>query len=248
MKINPNQTPKGVVIVEIREITQRNSDNVRCIEIETPKTSIGIVALKTVYFSDDFGDSRYFAENLPDFIKGRFLEIGCGTGIITIAAVLAHSDYFNMNTDKYVAIDINQQAVKCTRKNAIINNIEDKVDVRYGDVFQPLKEVERFDCIFWNHPFHKGQKNENIVQRACFDPLFQGFEEYVKNGHKFLNKNGRLLLGSGNFADLDDMRKIVSEHCCEMNLLHWIHRPFEATAGKFKTFNIYEIRKITKKR
>jgi release factor glutamine methyltransferase len=243
MKIDPNKTPKGISLDEIREMTRRDSDRVRFSSVKSRHHTIHIVALPTVYLSDDFGDSRYFAEKIPEFVTGRFLEIGAGTGIVTIAAILENSEYFSRSSEKYVAIDINPQSVKNTRINAMINGLEDRIDVRQGDVFEPLEESERFDCIFWDHPFHKGNADEDIAQRACFDPLFQGLEKYVKDGHRFLNKDGKLLLGSGNFADLDDMRKIMDKHGCEMNLIHYIHRPFKARSGELNTYNIYEIRK-----
>lgn len=98
-----------------------------------------------------------------------------------------------------------------------------------------------FDCIFWNHPFHKGNNFENIVERASFDPLYEGLESYIRDGHSFLKRNGKLLLGSGNFADLDEVRRIMQKYGCEMVLKHYLHRPFRAKLGHLKTFNLYEI-------
>jgi SAM-dependent methyltransferase len=241
MNINPNVTPSNVSIDEIREITLRNVEEIRYNIVKSVNHEVHTIALRKVYFSDDFGDSRYFARKLPEFVHGRFLEIGCGTGVVLIAVVLESSP--NSDNHRHVAIDINPFAVMCTKINAQINEVDDKLDIRRGDVFSSLKDGEKFDCIFWNHPFHKGYPEEDIVMRACFDPLFSGFREYVKNGFNYLYQNGRLLLGSGNFADLDDMREILSEYECEMILLDYIHRPFEVTSGELKTFNIYEIRK-----
>lgn len=243
MKINPNITPKGISLNEIREITLHKSDQVSFFQVESNSHVIHIVKLPTVYFSDEFGDSRYFSKKIPEFANGRFLEIGSGTGVVIIAVVLESSDNFAKHSDRYVAIDINPQAAKNTKINAVINGVEDRIDVRHGDVFQTLREYECFDCIFWNHPFHKGNENEDIIEMACFDPLFRGFEKYVRDGHKFLNKGGKMLLGSSNFADLDDMKKIIRKHECEMDLLHYVHWPFGASSGELKTFNIYEIRK-----
>lgn len=243
MKINPNTTPQGISLEEIREITRRDSDRVRFFKIKSRHHVIPILALPTVYFSDEFGDSRYFAEKIPEFVNSRFLEIGAGTGVVTIAVALDNSEYFSRNSEKYMAIDINSQSVRNTRINAMINEVEDRIDVRQGDVFEPLDVTERFDYIFWDHPFHRGNADEDIVQRASFDPLYQGLEKYVKDGHRFLNKGGKLLLGSGNFADLDDMREVMGKHGCEMNLIHYIHRPVKARSGELNTYNIYEIMK-----
>lgn len=244
MKIDPNITP-DISLDEIREMAKRNSDEVRFFKIDWRGHRIPIVALPTVYFSKDFGDSRYFAEKVPGFVNGRFLEIGTGTGIVAIATALSSPKYltgYGGYDARYIAIDINPEAVRNTRINAMINNIW--IDVRQGDVFEPLSCVEdKFDCIFWAHPFHKGNADEDIALRACFDPLFQGLKKYVKDGHGFLKKGGKLLLGSGNFADLNEIRKIVEKHKCEMSLLHYVHRPFKGKCGELNTYNIYEIRK-----
>ncbi|MBN2415428.1 methyltransferase [bacterium] len=241
IKLEPNTTPPHVSMAEIREMTIRHSDEVRFNVIETNNHKVHIVALKTVYFSDDFGDSRYFAKKIPEFIKGRFLEIGCGTGVVAIAATLENIEYFNDHTSQFIAVDINHDAVKSSIINSLINACEGKIEFRVSDVFSSIKQDERFDCIFWNHPFHRGNKNEDIIMRACFDPDFKGFEEYVRDGFNYLNKNGKLLLGSGNFADLEDMRDILNTYKCELVLMDYIHRPFEVTSGQLKTFNIYEV-------
>jgi len=241
MNINPNITPANVSMDEIREITLRNVEEVRYNIVKLANHEVHTIALKKVYFSDDFGDSRYFARKLPEFVHGRLLEIGCGTGVVLIAVAL--EDFTRCN-QIHVGIDVNPHSVKCAKINSLINDVDDRLDIRLGDVFSSIKQGEKFDCIFWNHPFHKGNPEEDIVMRACFDPLFSGFREYVKNGFNYLNENGSLLLGSGNFADLEDMREILSEYKCEMILLDYIHRPFEVTSGELKTFNIYEIRKV----
>ncbi|MDO8524329.1 MAG: methyltransferase domain-containing protein [bacterium] len=245
MEVNPNITPKGISLEEIREIAKRNSDEVRLFKIDCRGHKIPIVALPGVYFSENFGDSQYFAEKVPDFVNGRFLEIGAGTGIVVIATALKNGEYFIKNLGgPYVAIDINPQAVKNAIINAMINDVGDAIDVIEGDVFDPLSCVEdKFDRIFWAHPFHRGSTYEDIFQRACFDPLFQGLKKYVKDGYRLLNKGGKLLLGSGNFADLDEMRKIMNKYGCAMNLLDYIHRPFNGKCGELNTYNIYEIRR-----
>jgi len=241
--VNPNLTPARISLDEIGEIAQRGSEQTRFFSIESGGHTIPIVALPTVYFSEEFGDTQYYIEEIPKLVSGRFLEIGVGTGIVTIAVALENSEYFSRSLEKYVAVDINPQALKSARINIMINGLEDAIDVRYGDIFEALRQGEMFDDMFWAHPFHKGKGNENITQRAFLDPSFQGLEKYVEDGHKFLNKGGKQFLGSGNFADLDDMGEIMAKHGCDMHLIHYVHLPFKGRSGVLNTYNIYEIRK-----
>lgn len=245
--INPNKTPSGISLDEIRAITRRDSDHIRYVEIRSKKHLIPIIALPTVYLSDEFGDTRYFAEIITDYVTHRFLEIGSGTGVLTIAAALESKEFLVSTSTRYWAVDSNPQAVLNTKLNAVLNEVENLIEVREGDVFQALEIGEKFDCIFWNHPFHRGAQYEDIVQRACFDPMFKGFEQYVQCGHDYLNPGGRLLLGSGNFADLDEMSGILDKHGCQMNLLCYSHKPCKVASGYLGTVNLYEITKTKPK-
>lgn len=240
MKINPNVTPKGISLTEINEIAKHNEEKVRYFKMESGGHEIHIIAVPHVYLSDDFGDSQYFAEEVPNFIKGRLLEIGTGTGIVAIAYACRKGEYFGRE-EKHVVTDINVLAIRNIKINILINGVDRSIEIRLGDVFEPLGEGEKFDTIFWAHPFHKGSEGGDMPMRACFDPLFRGLEEYVQDGHQFLNKGGKLLLGSGNFADLGDMKEIMDRHRCEMRLIHFIHRPIKVRSGRFNTYNIYEI-------
>jgi hypothetical protein len=241
---DPNETPRGIDLAEIRAIARRGAAEARHLVVRTSRCDIAVLALPTVHFSDEFGDSRYFAARVPRYVRGRFLEIGAGTGVVSVAVAVQQINGTGSSRDTNVATDINLAAVRNVELNAVINGVEDKIQVRRGHVFRCLHRGEKFDCIFWNHPFHRGRKTESMVQRACFDPHYGGLNDYVRDGHKFLRKGGKLLLGSGNFADLDEMRRIMAKHGCRMDLLHYIHRPFNVTHGELKTFNIYEIRKV----
>lgn len=247
--INPNKTPSGIDLEEIRRIIECTSNHERHYRIGLGDDLLNIVALPSVYLSNGFGktlgDTGFFTQAIPILVKDRsFLEIGCGTGIVSIAAAMYNEEYFKQNGKSYVAIDINPVAVRNTKINVLMNNLEDKIDVRQGDVYSALKEGEKFDIIFWNHPFHKGNSEETFIQRTGFDPLFQGLTRYATEGHSHLNPAGKLLLGTGNFADLDDMRRIMKDASLEMHLVTWTHKPMDMTPIGFNnTYNIYEIRK-----
>lgn len=78
----------------------------------------------------------------------RALDMGTGSGIGALALAAAG---FSV-----VAVDVNPEAVRCARINALMNHLEDRIDVREGDLFEPVEE-ERFDVIAFNPPFFDGQ-------------------------------------------------------------------------------------------
>jgi release factor glutamine methyltransferase len=75
------------------------------------------------------------------------LDLGTGSGICAVAAA-AHAAHV-------VAIDIEPEAVRCARINAALNGVEDRVDVRLGDLFEPVRD-ERFDLVLFNPPYIRG--------------------------------------------------------------------------------------------
>lgn len=57
----------------------------------------------------------------------RVLDIGCGSGILSIAAVLLGAEYA-------VGVDIDAQSVKVAKENADINGVTDKTEYIVGDL------------------------------------------------------------------------------------------------------------------
>jgi release factor glutamine methyltransferase len=72
------------------------------------------------------------------------LDMGTGSGVCAVFAA--------RYAQRVVAVDINPAAVRCTVINALLNDLEHKIDVRHGDLFAPL-HGERFDLVLFNPPF-----------------------------------------------------------------------------------------------
>jgi HemK-related putative methylase len=87
----------------------------------------------------------------PDATAARALDMGTGSGIGAVALARAgHS---------VVAVDVNPEAVRCARINALLNTFEDRIDIRAGNLFEPVGD-ERFDVIAFNPPFFEGTPSD----------------------------------------------------------------------------------------
>jgi release factor glutamine methyltransferase len=75
------------------------------------------------------------------------LDMGTGSGVCAVLAA--------RYARRVLAIDINVAAVRCAGINARLNGVEDRVEVRHGDLFAPAAN-ERFDLILFNPPFLRG--------------------------------------------------------------------------------------------
>ncbi|HEY8520461.1 MAG TPA: HemK2/MTQ2 family protein methyltransferase [Gammaproteobacteria bacterium] len=75
------------------------------------------------------------------------LDLGTGSGICALAAARW--------ARRVVAVDINPAAVRCAGANALLNGLEQRIDLRHGDLFEPVAG-ERFDLVLFNPPFLQG--------------------------------------------------------------------------------------------
>jgi len=84
--------------------------------------------------------------------QAEVLDLGTGSGVGAVFAALC--------ARRVVAVDINPAAVRCAALNARLNQLEDKIDVREGDLFAPVAG-ERFDLVLFNPPFLRGTPRDD---------------------------------------------------------------------------------------
>jgi release factor glutamine methyltransferase len=98
----------------------------------------------------------------------RVLDLGTGSGV---GAVFAARRGFHV-----VAVDVNPEAVRCARINALLHHLEDRFDVRQGDLFAPVAG-NRFDLLLFNPPFFRGEpagdldrawRGTDVLERFAF--------------------------------------------------------------------------------
>jgi release factor glutamine methyltransferase len=77
----------------------------------------------------------------------RVLDLGTGSGVGAVAAARAGC--------AVVAVDINPAAVRCTRINVLLNDVEARVSIQQGDLFAPVIG-DRFDLVLFNPPYYRG--------------------------------------------------------------------------------------------
>jgi release factor glutamine methyltransferase len=83
---------------------------------------------------------------LKDIIQPRVVEIGVGSGIISVMLALLIDDI------KIVAVDINDKALSLAKQNAKKHNVEDKIIFIKSDIFTDV-DVEDFDMCISNPPY-----------------------------------------------------------------------------------------------
>ncbi len=107
------------------------------------------------------------------------LDMGTGSGVCALAAA--------RRARRVVAVDVNPAAVRCARLNALLNDLEERIDVREGDLFAPL-DGERFDLVLFNPPFLIGapKDHRDAAWRSedCARRFAAGLGEHLNAGRR----------------------------------------------------------------
>ena len=83
---------------------------------------------------------------LKDIEKPKVLEIGVGSGIISVMLALLIKDV------EIIAVDINDKALELAKSNAIKHGVEDKITFIKSDLFTKVPDII-FDMVISNPPY-----------------------------------------------------------------------------------------------
>jgi methylase of polypeptide subunit release factors len=144
-----------------------------------------IIVLPGVFDGVQLRTGAFLAESLGTETvpsNARVLDLGTGSGIGAIFAA--------RHAARVVATDINPEAVRCVRLNAIAHHLENKIETRTGDLFAPVGD-ETFDLILFNPPFYHGHARD-AADAAWRSP--DVFERFLRELPCHLSENGRALV------------------------------------------------------
>jgi HemK-related putative methylase len=128
------------------------------------------------------------------------LDLGTGSGVGAIFAARRGA--------RVLAVDINEEAVRCARINALLNHVEDRVEVRHGDLLEPVRG-ERFDLVLFNPPFYRG------LPRDKLDHAWRGpkvFERFAAGLAQVLTPDGYALLVLSSDGDCEELLAELTAH------------------------------------
>lgn len=148
----------------------------------------------------------YFFVNYIAVDKGDVvLDVGCGTGILSIASTKKAS--------RVVAVDISKEAVACTQKNVNINHLEDKVEVMQSDLFKNLGKDDKFDLVIFNPPLLPG-KPKTKADRSWFDYEGMLLNRFFKEVSSYLKSNGKIQIShtSTAFISKEHFEELISKY------------------------------------
>ncbi|MFQ5737468.1 MAG: methyltransferase [Acidobacteriota bacterium] len=134
-----------------------------------------ILVLPRVFNPKIFFTGEFLADHLdrvPIPAGASVLDMGTGTGAASMVAAL--------HCDRIVAVDLNPAAVRCARINALLNRVEDRVEVREGNLFGPVGE-EKFDVVLFNPPYLAGCPSDALDQALRSDDIGSRFASQLEH-------------------------------------------------------------------
>ncbi|MCG4584994.1 50S ribosomal protein L11 methyltransferase, partial [Anaerosalibacter bizertensis] len=96
----------------------------------------------------------------------KVFDIGCGSGILSIVAA-------KLGASKVIGVDLDELPVKVSKENIVLNNVQDIVDIRRGNLLNVVDE--RADLIV-----------SNIIAEIIVD-LIKDIKGYLNSGGIFIS-------------------------------------------------------------
>ncbi|WP_455258706.1 peptide chain release factor N(5)-glutamine methyltransferase [Peptoniphilus asaccharolyticus] len=169
------------------------------------------------------------------------LEIGCGTGCVSISLAL---ECPNLNID---CVDISEYALQNTLKNVEKYNCKN-INVIKSDLYQNIDK--KYDIIYSNPPYIPTEDIKDLQKEVQHEPMLaldggaDGLDIYkriVKDLDKYLKDKGFLILEIG-YDQANDLVKLLKDYnTCVLKDLSGHDRVVIATKGdmdvrKFRSF------------
>jgi release factor glutamine methyltransferase len=128
-----------------------------------------------VFDPSETNSSSMILNYLPDIKQKEVLDMGSGTGIISVYCALN-------GAKKVLAADIDDRALENTRENVEMNGLGKEVKVVKSDLFEKVKG--RFDYIFGNLPINDKSWNLSVSTVELMKKFLSEAVEHLKTGGK----------------------------------------------------------------
>jgi release factor glutamine methyltransferase len=159
-----------------------------------------IIVLPGVWSPAYDWSSLFYVENFPDVNGRSFLEIGSGTGVISVFAGLN-------GAARVVAVDVNEAAVQNSALNFERFGLKNAVAF-VSDGFAATNE--KFDVVTWNAPYH-GSRPNDMLERGCADEGYRDIRAFFRDVESHLTPGGLVVFGFSESGDLPLIETLIAD-------------------------------------
>ena len=157
---------------------------------------------------------QFMIDNLPDFTGKDVLEVGSGSGLISVYAGRS-------GAKQITSVDINPKAVENTSMNFRKHGI--KCGCAFvSDGFSKVRGD--FDVVIFNAPYH-GCKPADLLEYACADEDYRALRGFFHDVLNHLRQDGVIMLGFSESGDMELFRSLITKYKLEVRreLSEWKH-------------------------
>lgn len=163
------------------------------------RSGLSIASDRDVYPPSE--DSELLIDALDVRRGERVLEIGCGSGVVSIHCALAGAEV--------VCGDVNPRAVALTRMNAATNGAV--LEAVETDVYSNVEG--RFDLVLFNLPYLPVEEGEGLARAWSGGPDGLGpLPRLLDGAPKHLLPGGRVVVVTSSLMDRKGLREILAPY------------------------------------
>ena len=153
--------------------------------------SFGTISLSILHRVYEPAEDSFLLATYASGLSGSILEVGCGSGIVSLSAAQANPK------NLVLGVDINPSAVKCAAENARANGIGNATFIK-SDLFSELPAAQKFDFILFNPPYLPTSRKERLLspeENAAYDGGASGlnvFKRFMLGAPAHLSDGGKV--------------------------------------------------------
>ena len=156
-------------------------------------------------------DTEVLVEEVIELAKKKdaknILDIGTGSGAITVSL----AKY--LENVKVTSVDISDIALEIGKRNAISNEVDDRINFVKSDLFTNIDKETKFDIIVSNPPYIKREVIETLDKQVKDYEPYNALEGGVDglDFYRAITKQAKEYLKKGGIDGLDFYRAITKE-------------------------------------
>ncbi len=131
---------------------------------------------------------------LANFVHAKkndtIIDFGCGNGVICILLAA------KLNVKKIVGLEIQNECVDLARRNILLNNLQDKIEIIHADIKNIGQNYKnKFDVVVTNPPYlNSGIINKNMAKAIARHEILCNLTDVISNAATILKNGGKFFM------------------------------------------------------
>ena len=180
--------------------------------------NISLTVLKGVFHPGIFFSTKILINYLNpfDLTNKTFLELGAGTGLISIYAAKKNAHVF--------ASDISEQSIKNIKLNVDKNKVN--IQIIHSNLFEKIPQI-KFDLILINPPYYKKQPKTDAEFAWYCGENSEYFLKFFNELSAYTHQQSKVIMVLSEDCDIDQINSIAQKNNFQMVLKKKYFRFFE---------------------